>query len=105
MYYKKQNYLIIQLNKIYYFGKKLGLNEKQNAGVFKRMFANKPLAIQWIENSFLSEEFKEMYVELMDNKYSKVGLTFKNKKRPKIALQSFLFLVAGTGVEPVTSGL
>jgi hypothetical protein len=39
------------------------------------MFANKPLAIQWIENSFLSEEFKEMYVELMDNKYSKVGLT------------------------------
>lgn len=50
------------------------------------MFANKPLAIQWIENSFLSKELKEMYVELMDNKYSKVGLTFKNKKRPKIAL-------------------
>jgi hypothetical protein len=44
------------------------------------MFANKPLAIQWIENSFLSEEFKEIYVKLMDKKYSKVGLTFLKKK-------------------------
>jgi len=53
-------------------GKNLGLNEKQIAGVFKRMTANKPLAVKWIENSFLSEEFTEMYVELMERKYYQI---------------------------------
>jgi hypothetical protein len=28
------------------------------------MFANKPLAIQWIENSFLSEGFEGLLFEL-----------------------------------------
>jgi serine/threonine-protein kinase HipA len=45
------------------------LNEKQIAGVFKRMIANKPLAIQWIKNSFLSKELKGKYLELMDKRY------------------------------------
>jgi serine/threonine-protein kinase HipA len=50
-------------------GKNLGLNEKQIAGVFKRMIAKKPLAIQWIENSFLSEELKGKYLELMEKRF------------------------------------
>jgi hypothetical protein len=36
------------------------------------MTANKPLAVKWIENSFLSEEFTEMYVELMERKYYQI---------------------------------
>ena len=72
MYYKKRNYLISQRNKIDYLSKNLGLNEKQITGVFKRMIANKPLAVKWIENSFLSEEFTEMYVELMERKYYQI---------------------------------
>jgi serine/threonine-protein kinase HipA len=51
------------------FGKNLGLNEKQIAGVFKRMWTNKPLAKQWIEASFLSKDLKEKYLELMDKRY------------------------------------
>ena len=54
-------------------GKNLGLNEKQIAGVFKRMIAKKPLAIQWIENSFLSEELKGKYLELMEKRFSLIG--------------------------------
>jgi hypothetical protein len=33
------------------------------------MIANKPLAIQWIENSFLSEELKGKYLELMEKRF------------------------------------
>jgi serine/threonine-protein kinase HipA len=55
------------------FGKNLGLNEKQIAGVFKRMIANKPVAIQWIENSFLSEELRGKYLELMEKRFSLIG--------------------------------
>jgi hypothetical protein len=36
------------------------------------MTANKPLAVKWIENSFLSEELKEMNVELMERKYYQI---------------------------------
>ena len=69
MYYKKRNYLISQRNKIDYLSKNLGLNEKQIAGVFKRMIANKQFAMQWIEASFHSEELKEMYLELMEKRF------------------------------------
>lgn len=50
-------------------GKVLELNEKQIEGVFKRFLKNKPLAIEWIENSFLSNDFKEKYKVLLEEKY------------------------------------
>ena len=50
-------------------GVNLGLNEKQIEGIAKRFQKNKPIAIQWINNSFLSEEYKEKYKTLMEERY------------------------------------
>ena len=50
-------------------GKILELNDKQIDGVFKRFVNNKPLAIEWIDNSFLSNDFKEKYKALLEEKY------------------------------------
>nr|WP_016991031.1 HipA domain-containing protein [Flavobacterium sp. ACAM 123] len=51
-------------------GTNLGLNEKQLRGIVKRFQKNKPIAIQWIDNSFLSEAFKEKYKLLLEERYS-----------------------------------
>lgn len=51
------------------FGKGLGLNDKQIEGVFKRFIKNKTLAFEWIDNSFLSNEFKECYKEILEKRY------------------------------------
>lgn len=51
-------------------GKKLGLNDKQLNGMVKRFVKNKPVAIQWINNSFLSEEYKEKYRVLLEERYA-----------------------------------
>lgn len=52
-----------------WLGKVLELNEKQIEGVFKRFINNKPLAIEWIDNSFLSNEYKEKYRVLLAERY------------------------------------
>ncbi len=51
-------------------GENLGLNRKQINGVFKRFFRNKKLAIGWIRSSFLSEEYQEKYIGLLEERYS-----------------------------------
>lgn len=51
------------------FGQGLDLNEKQIEGVFKRFIKNKPLAFEWIDNSFLSDKFKERYKEILEKRY------------------------------------
>jgi len=38
------------------FGKGLDLNDKQIESVFNRMIKNKPVAMQWIDNSFLEKK-------------------------------------------------
>jgi serine/threonine-protein kinase HipA len=48
----------------------LGLNEKQLKGIVKRFLKNKPLAIEWINNSFLSDEYKEKYITLLEERYN-----------------------------------
>lgn len=50
-------------------GINLGLNTKQIKGIAKRFQKNKPIAIQWINNSFLSDEFKEKYKTLLEERY------------------------------------
>jgi serine/threonine-protein kinase HipA len=50
-------------------GINLGLNQKQIKGIAKRFQKNKPIAIQWINNSFLSEEYKEKYKMLLEERY------------------------------------
>lgn len=48
----------------------LDLNEKQIKGIAKRFHKNKPIAIQWINNSFLSEEYKDKYKILLEERYT-----------------------------------
>jgi serine/threonine-protein kinase HipA len=51
------------------FGNGLGLNQKQIQGVFKRFEKNKPKAIHWINESFLSQEMKNEYLDLLEERY------------------------------------
>lgn len=55
------------------FGQELGLNEKQVEGVFNRFIKNKPIAMQWIDNSFLSKEFKQKYKEILAERYVRIA--------------------------------
>jgi serine/threonine-protein kinase HipA len=57
-------------------GKDLKLSDKQILGVFKRMIANKPKAIHWIDKSFLSEENKNKYKNIIELRYHQ--LNFNN---------------------------
>ena len=51
-------------------GLSLGLNQKQLTSLSKRFIKNKKLALKWIDNSFLSEEYKEKYKEVLNNRYN-----------------------------------
>lgn len=51
-------------------GLQLDLNQKQIKGIAKRFKKNKPKAIEWINNSFLSEEFKNKYKILLEERYT-----------------------------------
>jgi serine/threonine-protein kinase HipA len=52
----------------------LTLTEKQIAGAFKRLEKNKPKAIEWINNSFISEDMKTNYKEILEQRYNQLGL-------------------------------
>ena len=56
-------------------GKGMGLTEKQIQGVFARMIKHKPSAGEWINNSFLSQEMKEAYFKIIEERYSQLKLT------------------------------
>ncbi|HUZ58973.1 MAG TPA: HipA domain-containing protein [Hanamia sp.] len=51
------------------FGRGLGLNARQVDGVFKRFFKNKTVALDWIQNSFLSVGYKQKYRDLLEERY------------------------------------
>jgi len=53
-------------------GINLGLNEKQIKGIAKRFQKNKPITHQWIDNSFLSDAFKEKYNALLEERYHRL---------------------------------
>ena len=53
-------------------GKSLNLTDKQIAGVFNRFYKKKNVALKWIENSFLSDDMKVRYIELVLQRYSKI---------------------------------
>lgn len=53
-------------------GINLGLNEKQIKGNAKRFQKNKPIAQQWIDNSFLSDAFKEKHNALPEERYHRL---------------------------------
>jgi len=58
-------------------GKGLELNDKQIHGVFKRMTKHKPMAIGWISKSFLSDDLKEAYKNVLEMRYEQLKLTDK----------------------------
>jgi serine/threonine-protein kinase HipA len=60
-----------KLNRTYFerFGKELGLTNKQIESVFNRLAKNKVKAVEWIQQSFLSDELKEDYLELLEVRY------------------------------------
>jgi len=47
----------------------LGLTEKQISTVFRRFNSNRHLALEWIDKSFLSPEFKDKYKSLLIERY------------------------------------
>lgn len=56
------------------FGKGLGLSARQIESTFRRFSKNKPKAIEWINNSFLSDEMKEVYKSVFNDRYARVRL-------------------------------
>ena len=54
------------------FGEGLGLTPKQISGVFNRFNKNKAKAVNWINNSFLSHEMKELYSQLLEERYARI---------------------------------
>lgn len=53
-------------------GNGLDLTSRQIEGTFKRFFRNKDKALEWINNSFLSREYQEMYVNLLTERYGRM---------------------------------
>jgi len=53
-------------------GDGLGLNQRQVEGVFNRFIKNKPLALQWIDNSFLTAGYQQRYQALLEERYSRI---------------------------------
>lgn len=51
----------------------LGLNNRQIEGVYKRFFNGKPVALEWINNSFMSAEYKKQYIQLLEERYARLG--------------------------------
>lgn len=64
-----------KLNRVYFerFGEGLGLTPKQIQGVFKRFEKNKEKAFTWIDQSFLSNIMKEAYLDILNERYSKIA--------------------------------
>ena len=56
------------------FGKSLGLNPKQIKGTFKRMMKNKSKAMDWIDQSFLSEAMKGDYKAVLSERCGNLGI-------------------------------
>lgn len=54
--------------------KGLELTDKQIKKTFQRMVKNKAKAIGWIDQSFLSNEMKNAYKEVLETKYTQLGL-------------------------------
>jgi len=50
----------------------LGLNTKQINGMANRFQKGKSVALQWIDRSFLSDEYKEKYRNLLEERYQRI---------------------------------
>ena len=57
-----------------YLADMLGLTYKQAAGAFRRMSSNRSKAEQWIAQSFLSKDLKNAYQQVMEQRYTQLGI-------------------------------
>ena len=55
-------------------GEDLELTGKQIKGAFRRMIKYKTSAFRWIDRSFLSDDMKTAYNEVLDSRYKQLGL-------------------------------
>jgi len=55
-------------------GKVLELTDKQIENALKRMIKNKHMAIEWVDRSFLSDNMKSAYNELLETRYLQLNL-------------------------------
>ena len=55
------------------FGQTLELNQKQIENALKRTEKNRSKVVEWINNSFLSTEYKEKYLALLEERYSRIA--------------------------------
>lgn len=53
-------------------GKGLELTDKQVQGAYKRMIRNKSKAVEWIDKSFLSNEMKGSYKDILEKRYERL---------------------------------
>jgi serine/threonine-protein kinase HipA len=63
---KKENFINL--------GKGLDLTDKQIDNTFKRMIKNRPFAISWLERSFLSDEMKNAYKEILESRFAQLKM-------------------------------
>ncbi len=58
-----------------HLGKDLKLTNKQIQRAFNNVIKNKPSALKWVNQSFLSNEMKVAYSELLEKRYKQLGFT------------------------------
>ena len=63
----------LKLEQFIHLAEGLGLNSMQIRNVFDRFIKNRQIAYEWLERSFLSDEYKTAYKTLMDNRYTILG--------------------------------
>jgi serine/threonine-protein kinase HipA len=54
------------------FGNGLDLTGRQMEGTFRRFSDSKVKAIEWINNSFLSKDYQERYINLLNERYARM---------------------------------
>jgi len=63
----------VNLEHFIHLAEGLGLNSMQIRNIFDRFIKNRPIAYEWLERSFLSDEYKTAYKTLMDTRFTILG--------------------------------
>lgn len=63
----------VNLEHFIHLAEGLGLNSIQIRNIFDRFIKNRPIAYEWLERSFLSDEYKTAYKTLMDTRFTILG--------------------------------
>lgn len=64
----------LKLSDFEHLGTELDMNARQIEASLSRIIKNKPLALDWLNKSFLSKQMKAAYQELIEARYKQLGL-------------------------------